>query len=150
MNQRIRVLFLCTGNSARSIMAESLLRTLAGDRFDAYSAGTAPKGVNPLTLRVLQQAGLRLAGLESKSLTGFLEQDFDYVITVCDNAAEHCPVFPGSPRRLHWSLADPASVQGSDAVRLAAFERTLQELRRHLEQFLTVAPAELHAAPDPA
>lgn len=132
----IRVLFLCTGNSARSVIAEALLADLGGNDFDVHSAGTHPKGINPFTVKVLQQAGIDTALFKPKSIDEYVDQDFDYVITVCDNAAESCPVFPGNPERIHWSFVDPAAVEGEDAVKLAAFQHTLSETRRRLETFL--------------
>lgn len=137
--QPIRVLFLCTGNSARSILAEALLRELGGADFEVFSAGTDPKGVNPLSVRVLEQAGLPLHGLHSKSLDLFTGQRFDYVITVCDRAAEQCPVFPGDPERIHWSFSDPAAVEGDDVVKLVAFQETLRGMRRRIDAFVIVA-----------
>jgi arsenate reductase len=138
MNQ-IRVLFLCTGNSARSIIAEALLRSMGGVDFDVYSAGTHPRGINPFTMKVLDQAGLNSPDFRSKSMDGYLGETFDYVITVCDDAAERCPVFPGDPERIHWSFVDPAAVEGTDVVKLAAFQATLREMRQRLESFVPVA-----------
>jgi arsenate reductase len=135
----IRVLFLCTGNSARSILAEATLRDLGGDAFEVASAGTEPKGINPLTLRVLEQAGLPADGLSSKDMNRFIGDDFDYVITVCDRAAEQCPIFPGAPERIHWSFPDPAAVEGPEVVRLAAFQETLRGMRKRIEPFILVA-----------
>ncbi|HSL72463.1 MAG TPA: arsenate reductase ArsC [Longimicrobiales bacterium] len=135
----IRVLFLCTGNSARSIFAESLLKSSGGDAFEVHSAGTDPKGINPLTVRVLEQDGFDTSGLHSKSMNEYLDQRFDYVITVCDRAAERCPVFPGDPERIHWSFADPAAVEGTDVVKIAAFQATLREMRRRISLFMQVA-----------
>jgi arsenate reductase len=135
----IRVLFLCTGNSARSILAEAALRDLGGDAFEVVSAGTEPKGINPLTLRVLEQAGLPADGLSSKEMNRFIGDDFDYVITVCDRAAEQCPIFPGDPERIHWSFPDPAAVEGPEVVRLAAFQETLRGMRKRIEPFILVA-----------
>lgn len=136
---QISVLFLCTGNSARSIIAEALLRNLGGADFDVYSAGTHPKGINPFTQKVLQQARLDEVEFRSKSMDEYLDRKFDYVITVCDNAAEECPVFPGDPERIHWSFTDPAAVEGTDVVKLAAFQQTLREMRQRLEAFVPVA-----------
>jgi arsenate reductase len=136
---QIRVLFLCTGNSARSIIAEALLRSLGGADFEVHSAGTHPKGVNLYTEKVLQQAGIEPAEFRSKSMDEYLDQKFDYVITVCDNAAEECPVFPGDPERIHWSFPDPAAVEGTDVVKLAAFQQTLREMRQRLDGFVPVA-----------
>ncbi len=135
----IRVLFLCTGNSARSVIAEALLGSLGGAGFEAHSAGAHPKAINPYTTKVLQQAGLDTKPFHSKGLDEYVDQGFDYVITVCDNAAEECPVFPGGPARLHWSFSDPAAIEGDDAVKLAAFQATLRQMRQRLEVFIPVA-----------
>jgi len=135
----IRVLFLCTGNSARSVIAEALLRQIGGAGFEAYSAGTHPKGINPYTERALEQAGLTLDGFRSKNVAEFVGQSFDYVITVCDSAAEECPVFPGASERIHWSFPDPAAIEGSDLQKLAAFQETVRGMRRRLELFVPVA-----------
>ena len=135
----IRVLFLCTGNSARSILAEALLREMGGSDFEVFSAGTDPKGLNPYTVRVLEQEHIDPAGFESKNMNEFIGQPFDYVITVCDQAAERCPVFPGDPKRIHWSFPDPAAVEGDDAVKIAAFQEILRGLRRRLDPFIIVA-----------
>ncbi|HEY7465605.1 MAG TPA: arsenate reductase ArsC [Dehalococcoidia bacterium] len=135
----IRVLFLCTGNSARSIIAEALLKRSGGDAFEVHSAGTEPKGINPLTVRVLEQDGFDASGLRSKGMNEYLDQRFDYVITVCDRAAEVCPVFPGDPERIHWSFADPAAVEGTDVVKIAAFQATLREMRQRISLFMQVA-----------
>jgi arsenate reductase len=135
----IRVLFLCTGNSARSIIAEAVLRHLAGASFEAHSAGSAPKGVHPRTQRVLGEAGIDTGALRSKHVDEYAGRTFDYVVTLCDEAAEHCPVFPGETRRLHWSLADPAAVDDSEEAQSAAFRATLTELRERIDRFLEEA-----------
>jgi len=135
----IRVLFLCTGNSARSVIAEALLKQLGSDGFEVHSAGTRPKGINPYTERVLTDAGLSTQGFRSRNVGEFLDQRFDFVITVCDDAAEECPVFPNATERLHWSFEDPAAVQGTDQQKLAAFQHTLLAMRRRLELFLPTA-----------
>jgi protein-tyrosine-phosphatase len=135
----VRVLFLCTGNSARSLIAEALLKELGGAAVDVHSAGTHPRGINPYTERVLAEEGLRSGGLRSKSLDMFTGLRFDYVITVCDSAAEECPIFPGAPERIHWSFADPAAVEGADIVKLAAFRETLAGMRCRIEAFIPVA-----------
>jgi arsenate reductase len=132
-------LFLCTGNSARSIIAEALLKSAGKEAFDVHSAGTDPKGINPYTLRILEQDGFDTTGFRSKSLNEYLDERFDYVITVCDRAAERCPVFPGDPQRIHWSFPDPAAVEGSDVVKLAAFQTTLREMRQRISLFMQVA-----------
>jgi arsenate reductase (thioredoxin) len=129
-----RVLILCTGNSARSQMAEGLLRHDAGDRFEVFSAGTKPTQVRPEAIAVMQELGIDIAGHRSKSVDEFAGQDFDYVVTVCDNAKASCPTFPGNTKRIHWSLDDPAAVEGSEEHRLAAFRRVRDELRQRLRQ----------------
>ncbi len=136
---KIRVLFLCTGNSARSIIGAAVLQQMAGDAFDVFSAGTHPKGVNPYTVRVLEPLGIDMAGQRSKSVTEYEDQTFDYVITVCDAAAEECPVFPGAPERIHWSFVDPAAVDGSDQDKLRAFQVTVREMKTRLNSFVVVA-----------
>jgi arsenate reductase len=135
----IRVLFLCTGNSARSIIAEAVLKDAGKDAFEVYSAGTEPKGINPFTVKVLEQDGFDTSSFRSKSLDEYLDQTFDYVITVCDRAAERCPVFPRDPQRIHWSFTDPAAVEGMDVVKLAAFQATLREMRQRIGPFVEVA-----------
>lgn len=136
---RLRVLFVCTGNSARSLMAEALLRRHGGHAFEVYSAGTEPRGVNPLTLRVLAEAGIDASGARSKSVSEFVGQPFDYVITVCDQARQACPVFPGEHESLHWGYEDPAEAQGSDAERLVVFRRVFVAMSERIGQFVTVA-----------
>jgi arsenate reductase len=131
----IRVIFVCTGNSARSQMAEALLRREGGDRFEVVSAGVEPRGVNPLTIRALGEAGIDVAAARSKSVTEFLGQPFDYVITVCDRARESCPVFPGGAQTLHWGFDDPAEAEGSEAERLAVFRRVLTEIAGRVRPF---------------
>jgi arsenate reductase len=135
----IRVLFVCTGNSARSIMAEALLRKHGGDRFEVSSAGTEPRGVNPLTLRVLDEAGIDASWARSKSVDEFLGTPFDYVITVCDQARQSCPVFPGVHESLHWGYEDPAEATGSEEERLAVFRRVFTQLGERVRLFATVA-----------
>jgi arsenate reductase len=132
----IRVLFVCTGNSARSQIAEAVLGRIGGDDFAVFSAGTEPKGVNPLTVRVLDEAGIDWSNARSKSVQEFLGQPFDYVITVCDSARQTCPVFPGTHNRLHWDLEDPAEVEGPDERKPAAFRETYQELDRRIRPFV--------------
>ena len=131
---KARVLFLCTHNSARSQMAEGLLRELAGDRFEAMSAGTEATHVRPLAVRVMGEIGKDISGQESKTLDRYLGEPFDHVITVCDDANEACPFFPGAVSRLHWSLEDPSRADGSEAERLAVFRRVRDEIRERLEQ----------------
>ena len=139
----IRVLVICWGNSARSIMAEALIRHHGGADFDVQSAGIEPKGVNPLTLRVLDEARLDHDWARSKSVDEFLDQSFDYVITVCDDARTVCPVFPGEKQTvLHWGYEDPAKVEGTEEQRLAAFERTLTMMATRIGQFVGLARRE--------
>ncbi len=135
----IRVLFVCTGNSARSVMAEALLRTKGGDAFEVHSAGTEPKGINPLTLRTLAEAGIDASWARSKSVGEYLGQPFDYVITVCDQARQTCPVFPGFHESLHWGYEDPAEATGSEEERLAVFRRVLIQLGERINQFIPLA-----------
>lgn len=128
----IRVLILCTGNSARSQMAEGLLRAIAGERFEVFSAGSKPSVVNPYAIRAMARRGIDISGQRSKHLSEYIDQPFAYVITVCDQAAETCPLFPGKAQRIHWSFPDPAAVQGSDEEILAAFEQVRDDLERKL------------------
>jgi arsenate reductase len=133
---RERVLFLCTHNSARSQMAEGFLRELAGDRFEVESAGTEQTRVNPLSVRAMEEVGIDLGGHRSKTLDPFLDQPWDYVITVCDGANERCPIFPRSARRLHWSFPDPSRATGNDDERLAVFRRIRDEISTRIEAWL--------------
>lgn len=135
----IRVLFICTGNSARSQIAEAVLGRIGGADFEVYSAGTEPNGVNPYTVRVLGDAGIDWSAARSKSVTEFIGQPFDYVITVCDRARQTCPVFPGTYNTLHWGLEDPAEAEGTDSEKLAAFKGTSMELNQRLRPFVEVA-----------
>lgn len=128
-----RVLVLCTGNSARSQMAEGLLRSIFGDRLEVASAGTHPTTVRPEAIAVMREAGIDISSQRSKHVDQFRSQSFDDVLTVCDAAHEECPVFPGAARRAHRSIDDPATVSGPDAERLAAFRRVRDELREWLE-----------------
>jgi arsenate reductase (thioredoxin) len=131
----IRVLFVCTGNSARSVMAEALLRHHGGDRFEVFSAGTEPKGINPLTLRILAEAGIDASFARSKSVTEFLGQSFDYVVTVCDQARQSCPVFPGVHESLHWGYEDPAAAEGTDDERMGVFRKVFIQMAERVKQF---------------
>ncbi len=128
-----RVLFLCTHNSARSQMAEGLLRALAGDRFEAMSAGTEATHVRPLAVRAMEDVGIDISGQESKTLQRYLKEPFDYVITVCDDANEACPFFPGAANRLHWSFKDPSKAEGSAEERLAVFRSVRDRIRERIE-----------------
>ncbi len=136
VSQKLRVLTLCTANSARSQMAEGILRWLGGERVQSFSAGTNPSRVNPLAIRVMDEIGVDIRAQRSKPVTEFLSQPFDVVITVCDNAAETCPTFPGKVERIHWSFPDPAAVEG-DAARLAAFRQVRDGLIERFRTFLS-------------
>lgn len=130
---KTRVLILCTGNSARSQMAEGLLRGMAGDRFEVASAGVAPTRVRPEAIEAMREIDIDISEHRSKSVDEFLGQSFDYVITVCDNANQQCPMFPGKAERIHWSIPDPAEVAGDQNARLAAFRSARDDLRRRLK-----------------
>jgi len=132
----IRVIFVCTGNSARSQMAEALLRRDGGAAFEVVSAGVSPRGVHPMTIEALDKVGIDITGARSKSVGEFLGQRFDYVITVCDRARATCPVFPGGSETLHWGIDDPAEATGTDEERQAAFDRALRELSGRIHTFL--------------
>jgi arsenate reductase (thioredoxin) len=135
----IRVLFVCTGNSARSLLAEALVRHKGGAAFDVHSAGTDPRGVNPLTLRILSEAGIDASWARSKSVSEYLGQPFDYVVTVCDEARQVCPVFPGVHQSLHWGYEDPADAVGTEIERLAVFRRVFIQLGERINQFIPLA-----------
>src|SRR5918997_5491119 len=127
--EKTKVLFLCTHNSARSQMAEGLLRYLAGDRFEVMSAGTEATHVRPLAIQAMEELGIDISDQESKTLEGYLGKPFNYVITVCDDANEACPIFPGARRRLHWSFEDPAQAAGSEEERLGVFRSVRNKIR---------------------
>ena len=145
MTAPIRVLFVCTGNSARSQIAEALLRDFGGADFEVNSAGTEPNGVNPFTVRVLGEIDIDWSGARSKSVTEFIGQPFDYVITVCDRARQTCPVFPGNHNTMHWGLDDPAEVEGTDEQKIEAFRRTRMEIATRLRPFVELARASRRA-----
>ncbi|HQZ96530.1 MAG TPA: arsenate reductase ArsC [Pyrinomonadaceae bacterium] len=134
MNKK-RVLILCTGNSARSQMAEGLLREIGGDRFEVESAGTIASFVRPQAIAAMAEIGIDISGHRSKCLDEFLGEPFDYVITVCDNAAENCPVFPGKATRIHWSFDDPADASGTEDEQLVVFRRVRDEIKVKLTEF---------------
>ena len=134
---RTRVLFLCTHNSARSQMAEGILRRLGGDRVEAASAGTEVTRVHPLALREMSERGIDISGQRSKHLNELLGERFDSVVTVCDNANESCPIFPGDPERIHWSIPDPSAVEGDEETRQAAFKRAADELMARIRSLFT-------------
>ena len=132
-----RVLILCTGNSARSQMAEGLFRHEAGDAYEVFSAGTKPSPVRPEAIAVMNEIGIDISGHRSKSVDAFAGQESDYVITVCDNANQQCPVFPGRTNRLHWSFDDPATAEGDELARLAVFRRVRDEIHERLQKFVS-------------
>jgi arsenate reductase (thioredoxin) len=134
--EKQRVLFLCSHNSARSQMAEGLLRHLAGDRFEAYSAGTEATHVRPLAIRVMAELGIDIAHQESKTLDRYFGEPFDVLITVCDQANESCPVFPGAKERRHWSLPDPSKATGTEDRQLAVYREVRDAIRARIEREL--------------
>lgn len=129
------MLFVCTGNKARSQMAEGLLRHLARARFEVYSAGTRPSGLAEETVAVMREIGVDVSGQRSKHVDEFAGQAFDYLITVCDSARQACPAFPGGGERLHWDVEDPADTEGAGATRLEAFRKARDVLRSYVEGF---------------
>ena len=129
-----RILILCTGNVARSQMAEGLLRHMAGERFEVFSAGLSPSYVRPDAITVMNELGIDISHHRSKSLNEYLDTAFDFVITVCDHASEHCPVFPGPAKRIHWSIADPVA-PGGDEAQLEAFRNARDDLRQRILKF---------------
>ncbi len=131
-----RMLILCTGNSAWSQMAEGLFRHEAGAGWEVFSAGIKPSHVRPEAIAVMGELGIDISSHRSKAVTEFTGQEFDYVITVCDQANESCPVFPGGTRRLHWPFADPAAVEGSEEVRQAAFRSIRDQIRARIQNFI--------------
>ncbi|MCA9916162.1 MAG: arsenate reductase ArsC [Anaerolineae bacterium] len=131
-----KVLILCTANSARSQMAEGLLRHLAGDYMEVHSAGSKPSVVNPFAIQAMEKRGIDITGHRSKHLSEYLQASFDYVITVCDNAAETCPVFPGKAERIHWGFPDPAGVEGNDEDILNSFISVRDGLEKNLSEWV--------------
>lgn len=136
---KTRVLFLCTHSSARSQMAEGLLRQLGGADFEVFSAGTEETRVHPLAIHAMEEIGIDISGQTSKTLDRYRGQKFDYVITVCDKANETCPIFPDQPERMHWTFQDPSAATGSDEQRLQVFRKVRDEIAGHLRLFQTVA-----------
>jgi arsenate reductase len=136
MSKKKRVLILCTGNSARSQMAEGLLRHEGGDKFEVESAGIISSFVRPPAIEAMKEIGIDISGQRSKSVEEFAGQQFDYVITVCDHAKENCPIFPGKTERIHWSFDDPAEAEGSEAEKLTVFRRVRDEIRDKLKGFI--------------
>lgn len=138
---KARVLFLCTGNSARSQMAEGYLRHVAGNEFEPFSAGIEPKGMNPLAVEAMKEIGIDISRQSSKDVKEFLGQAIPYVITVCDNAKSRCPIFPSTYKFLHWSLVDPAEASGSHDEKLAVFRRVRDEIAQRIQQELLTPAA---------
>jgi arsenate reductase len=134
MGDRKKVLFLCTHNSARSHMAEGFLRTLFGNRYEVCSAGTDPNEVNPLSVKVMAEVGIDISDHQSNSVEDFLDQEWDYVVTVCDRANETCPFFPGGKEKIHRGFGDPAALKGSEDERMVAFRLVRDEIRRWIEE----------------
>ena len=130
-----KVLVLCTGNSARSQMGEGLFRAEGGEEFEVFSAGTKPSSVRPEAIAVMKEIGVDISGHRSKSVDEFVGQPFDYVVTVCDNARDTCPVFPAGTERIHWSFEDPAAVEGTDPKRLEAFRHTRDLIHERVKTF---------------
>ena len=128
-----KVLFLCTGNSARSQMAEGYLRHVAGDEFEAMSAGIEPKELNPLAIEAMNEIGIDISRQTSKDVVKLLGQHIPYVVTVCDNARERCPIFPRTFKFLHWSFEDPAAAQGSHEEKMAVFRRVRDEIAHRID-----------------
>ncbi len=133
-----KVLFLCPGNSARSQMAEGLLRSMS-DEFEPLSAGIEPKGLNPLAVEAMREIGIDISHHHSKDVVSFLGQNISYVITVCDNAKERCPIFPGTYKFIHWSFDDPAAATGTQDERLAVFRRVRNEIAARIKQEFQLA-----------
>jgi arsenate reductase len=132
---RKKVLFVCTHNSARSQMAEGLLNSLCGTKYQAFSAGTEPSAVNPFAIQVMSEIGIDISKHRSKSINKFMEQIFDYVITVCHHANETCPFFPGGMKRMHRSFEDPASFKGNEAETISEFRRIRDEIKGWIEKY---------------
>ncbi len=145
--KRVRVLFLCTENSARSQMAEGILRHLSAGRVEVFSAGSHPSSVHPYAVQVLSAMGIDISQQQSKHLDEFRDQSFDYIVTVCDRVRESCPTFPGDPEGIHWSFVDPAAVEGSDKDRYRAFEQVALQLMTRLRYFLILIEREKGKAP---
>lgn len=130
-----KILVLCTGNSARSQMGEGLFRAVGGEGWEVFSAGTRPGSVRPEAIAVMKEIGIDISGHRSKSVDEFSGRSFDYVVTVCDNARDNCPVFPADTERIHWSLEDPAAVEGTGPERLAAFRRIRDQIHDRVKAF---------------
>jgi arsenate reductase (thioredoxin) len=139
MSNKNKVLILCTGNSARSQMAEGLMREMGGNNFEVASAGVSPTQVRSEAVEVMKEIGIDISQHFSKAVDRFVADNFDYVITVCDNANEHCPVFPGHAQRIHWSFEDPAQVEGDEATKLSAFRTIRDQIKQRIATFIDSA-----------
>lgn len=138
-----KILILCTGNSARSQMAEGLLAHICQNKYEVFSAGTKPSVVRPEAIKVLQEIGIDISNNRSKSVDEFANEEIDYILTVCDNAQENCPYFPAKTKLIHHSFADPAEIEGDEDTRLAAFRRVRDEIKKYLEtDFVKIVEAE--------
>ncbi len=133
---KTRILILCTGNSCRSQMAEGFLRAYGGDAYEAHSAGTTPSAVNPLAIEVMREAGVDISHQRSKNVTEYLGQHFPVIITVCDNAAKNCPIFPGPAVRMHWPFQDPAEATGTPEERIALFRKVRDEIAARIQSWV--------------
>jgi len=140
-----KVLFLCTGNSARSQMAEGFLRKFAGDQYEVFSAGTSPAGLNPLAVEAMRELGIDISTQSSKSVNEFLGLSIPFVVTVCDRAKESCPIFPGALHFIHWSFEDPAAVTGSPEERLDAFRRIRDQIADRIKNHFLKTPVSSEA-----
>ena len=134
-----RVIFVSSGDAARGLMAEALLKRGGGGRFEVYSGGIKPLGIHPMTLAAMQRVGMDTSGLESKSAMRYAAHSFDYVITVCDRARSACPVYPSVGEQLHWGIDDPAETAGDDATRQAGYDRAMRELSGRIRAFVSLA-----------
>lgn len=139
--KKLSVLVLCTGNSARSQMAEGILRHVGGEKFAVESAGVAPSSVRPEAVEAMRELGIDISKHHSKSVDEFVDRRFDCIITVCDNAKESCPVFPGYANRIHWSFEDPAAVEGNYEERLSVFRKVRDQIMEHMQNFISEFPA---------
>lgn len=147
--EKARVLFVCTHNSARSQMAEGFLREYGGDRFESHSAGTEATAVRPEAIKAMAEVGIDISGQQSKTVDRYLGQSFAWVITVCDQAREACPVFPGADETAHWGFDDPSGAQGAEDERMATFRRVRDEIARRVRMFALAAGRDDLAEPQP-
>ena len=137
VHNKQKVLFVCTGNSCRSQMAEGILRHYGKDKFEVFSAELEPSYVHPLAIKAMAESGIDLTGQHSKTVNELLEEEFSYVITVCDSAKERCPVFPGKYKAIHWSIEDPASAEGTETERMKDFRRVCQDILERINHFIS-------------